>query len=168
MRRWWSSALTRASCPRPCPGDPHRHPRRQGVVQVGAQRDEQTDVTVEVTAAVARKLNSLGSDDPNYQAARDRVLSSGERRVNGDPLPLGGRLSKQITVNAMSENPLSWKRFTFRRPRRSGQPGPMALARAALVQASVHADLERFLRSAASRTSRRFPGFPPAPSLPDR
>uniref|UniRef100_B0T5L2 SCP2 domain-containing protein n=1 Tax=Caulobacter sp. (strain K31) TaxID=366602 RepID=B0T5L2_CAUSK len=60
--------------------------------RVGARRDERADVTVEITAAAARALNALLSADPNYPAARDNFLSTGEMRVDGDPSRLGGWL----------------------------------------------------------------------------
>jgi hypothetical protein len=60
--------------------------------RVGARPDERADVTVEVTAAAARELNTLRSADPSYQAARDKFLSTGEMRVDGDPSRLGGWL----------------------------------------------------------------------------
>lgn len=60
--------------------------------RVGAQPDERADVMVEVTAAAARKLNSLQSADPNYHTARDNFLRTGEMRVDGDPTRLGGWL----------------------------------------------------------------------------
>jgi hypothetical protein len=52
-------------------------------------------------------------------------------------------------------------------PLPSGQAASMALVEAVLAQASVHAGLEMFLRSEASRTARQFPDFPPALSFPD-
>jgi hypothetical protein len=60
--------------------------------RVGARPDERADVTVEVTAAAARELNALRSADPSYQAARDKFLSTGDMRVDGDPSRLGGWL----------------------------------------------------------------------------
>ncbi len=60
--------------------------------RIGSGPHERGDVTIEITAAAARELNSLRSTDPNYRAARDRVLSTGEMRVDGDPSRLGGWL----------------------------------------------------------------------------
>jgi hypothetical protein len=60
--------------------------------RVGARPNERADVTVEVTAAAARKLNTLRSTDASYQAARDKFLSTGEMRVEGDPSRLGSWL----------------------------------------------------------------------------
>lgn len=60
--------------------------------RIGAASDERADVTVEVTAAVARELNALHSDDPAYAAARERAIATGAMRVDGDPSRLGGWL----------------------------------------------------------------------------
>jgi hypothetical protein len=60
--------------------------------RVGARPDERADVTVEVTAAAARELNTLRSTDPSYQAARDKFLRTGEMRVDGDPSRMGSWL----------------------------------------------------------------------------
>jgi hypothetical protein len=57
--------------------------------RVGARWDEKTDVTIEITAAAARALNSLRSADPQYSAACDRFLRTGEMRVVGDPSRIG-------------------------------------------------------------------------------
>jgi len=57
--------------------------------RVGARRDEWADVTIEITAAAARELNILRSADPNYPAALDKFLSTGEMRVDGDPPQMG-------------------------------------------------------------------------------
>lgn len=57
--------------------------------RVGVGRDERAEITVEVTSAAARKLNALHSADPAYSAARDRFLSTGEMRVDGDLSRLG-------------------------------------------------------------------------------
>jgi xanthine dehydrogenase YagR molybdenum-binding subunit len=48
----------------------------------------------------------------------------------------------------------------------SGQAVPLAFV-GAPRQVSVHADLDTFLLSGASRTARQFLGFPPATSVPD-
>lgn len=60
--------------------------------RIGARPDEQADVTVEITATAARELNSLRSADPNYAAARDKFLRTGEMRVHGDPSRMGAWL----------------------------------------------------------------------------
>lgn len=57
--------------------------------RVGVRRDERAEVTIEISAAAARALNSLRSDDPNYRATRDAFLRTGEMRVDGDPSRLG-------------------------------------------------------------------------------
>jgi hypothetical protein len=57
--------------------------------RIGAARDERADVTVEVTASAARELNLLHDADPRYRTARDRFLSTGEMRVQGDISKLG-------------------------------------------------------------------------------
>ena len=61
--------------------------------RVGARRDERADVMIEITAAAARKLNTLRSADPNYTAALEGFLSTGEMRVEGDPSRMGGWLN---------------------------------------------------------------------------
>ncbi|MFC7380519.1 hypothetical protein [Brevundimonas sp. GCM10030266] len=60
--------------------------------RIGAGRDERAEAIVEVTAAVARELNLLRSDDPAYVAARDRAIAEGGMRVDGAPSKLGGWL----------------------------------------------------------------------------
>ena len=62
--------------------------------RVGARPDERADVTVEVTAAAARELNTLYSADPNYPVSRNRFLSTGAMRVNGDISRMGGWLEE--------------------------------------------------------------------------
>ena len=57
--------------------------------RVGVGREERGDVTIEITAAAARELNRLRSVDPSYPNSRDRFLSTGEMRVEGDPSRLG-------------------------------------------------------------------------------
>lgn len=57
--------------------------------RVGARRDERADVTIEISAAAARELNSLRSVDPNYPAAVDNFRSTGEMRVDGNLLRMG-------------------------------------------------------------------------------
>lgn len=61
--------------------------------RVGAWRGEQADITIEITAAAARTLNSLYSTDPNYLAARAKFLSTGEMRIHGDPSQMGDWLN---------------------------------------------------------------------------
>ena len=60
--------------------------------RTGAKREETADIMVEVTAAVARKLNTLRSADPAYPAAQAAAIAAGEMKVDGDPLRLGAWL----------------------------------------------------------------------------
>lgn len=57
--------------------------------QVGVGRDERADVTVEMSAAAARKLNSLRTSDPDYGSTRASFVTSGEARIDGDLSRLG-------------------------------------------------------------------------------
>ncbi|MGJ8530820.1 MAG: hypothetical protein ACSHYC_01465 [Alphaproteobacteria bacterium] len=57
--------------------------------RVGVRPDELADVRIEVTAAAAKVLNTLRSTDPEYPAAVNRYLDTGEMRVDGDLTPLG-------------------------------------------------------------------------------
>lgn len=57
--------------------------------RVGVRRGERADVTIEITAAAARTLNLLRSDDPAFHAALDGFLRSGAMRVDGDPSRFG-------------------------------------------------------------------------------
>jgi hypothetical protein len=57
--------------------------------RVGARRDEPADIAVEITAAASLELNTLYSDDPQFEAALNRFQGSGEMRVTGDLSPLG-------------------------------------------------------------------------------
>lgn len=58
--------------------------------RVGVQRNERADIIVEVTAGAARELNLLRG--PDFDAARERFLSTGEMRVDGDPSRMGAWL----------------------------------------------------------------------------
>lgn len=60
--------------------------------RIGADREETADIVVEITAAAARRLNSLPAADPAYRVARQRYLETGEMRVTGDPERLGAWL----------------------------------------------------------------------------
>ncbi|MCA1405059.1 hypothetical protein I6F26_11835 [Ensifer sp. IC3342] len=60
--------------------------------RVGVLPGERGDVTIEITSAAAHKLNSLHNADPEYRAAINGFLNSGEMRVDGDPARLGGWL----------------------------------------------------------------------------
>jgi hypothetical protein len=55
--------------------------------ELGARQDERTDITVEITAAAARELNTLKG--AQYQAAHDHFLSTKEMRLQGDPSSMG-------------------------------------------------------------------------------
>lgn len=57
--------------------------------RVGVRCDERAEVTIEISAAAARALNSLRSDHPTFPATRDAFLRTGEMRVDGDPSRLG-------------------------------------------------------------------------------
>ena len=57
--------------------------------RVGARHGERADVTIELTAAAAWELNSLNGADPDYHAALDKFLRTGEMRVDGDPSQMG-------------------------------------------------------------------------------
>ncbi len=61
--------------------------------RVGVRLDEQGDITIEITAAAARRMNLLGSADPHHRTALDTFLRSGEMRVHGDLARLGGWLN---------------------------------------------------------------------------
>ncbi len=61
--------------------------------RIGVQPGERGDIMIEVTAAAARRLNLLGSADPNYRTVSDSFLRSGEMRVDGDLSRLGGWLN---------------------------------------------------------------------------
>ena len=60
--------------------------------RLGARPDERADITVEVTAAASRELNSLYSSDPRYLAATRRLQKRGALRVDGDMQRLGAWL----------------------------------------------------------------------------
>ncbi len=60
--------------------------------RVGIRPGERGDITIDITAAAARRLNSLRSADPAYRAAVDHFLNTGEMRVDGDPSRMGGWL----------------------------------------------------------------------------
>lgn len=60
--------------------------------RVGVGQDDRADITVEITAAAARKLNTLYSADPTYHLTRDKFLGTGEMQVAGDPSRMGGWL----------------------------------------------------------------------------
>lgn len=55
----------------------------------GSRRDEQGDVTVEVTTAASRTLNTLYGADARFSAALANLRANGEFKVDGDLEPLG-------------------------------------------------------------------------------
>ena len=57
--------------------------------RIGALPTERSDITVEVTAAASRELNSLYRADPRFQEALTRLRSSGAIRIDGDLARLG-------------------------------------------------------------------------------
>ncbi|NDV87805.1 hypothetical protein GTW51_13950 [Aurantimonas aggregata] len=57
--------------------------------RAGVQPNERAAVTIEITAAAARTLNLLRSDDPAFHAALDGFRRSGAMRVDGDPSQFG-------------------------------------------------------------------------------
>lgn len=59
------------------------------VFRVGVRPDERGDITLDVTRAASRKLNTLHSSDLEYQPTVGKYLSSGEFRIDGDPSRLG-------------------------------------------------------------------------------
>ncbi len=61
--------------------------------RIGARHGERADITIEITEAAARELNSLYSADQDYYATRDKFLSTGEMQVDGDPSQMGDWLN---------------------------------------------------------------------------
>ncbi len=55
--------------------------------RVGAGRDERGDITIEITSAAARKLNTMYGAE--FQKLRGAYLRRGEMRVDGDPSKFG-------------------------------------------------------------------------------
>lgn len=55
----------------------------------GVGPDELGDITIEISARAARRLNLLRTSDPEYQAAVEQELQSGNMRIEGDPSRLG-------------------------------------------------------------------------------
>lgn len=60
--------------------------------RVGARPDERGDITIDVTRAASRELNTLHGNDPQYQPAVGKYIGSGEMKVDGDPSQLGAWL----------------------------------------------------------------------------
>jgi hypothetical protein len=61
--------------------------------RVGALPEECADITVEVTAAASRELNSLHAADPRFKRALTRLQGSGDMKIGGD----FGRLGEWFT-----------------------------------------------------------------------
>lgn len=59
------------------------------VCRTGVRADETADVVIEVTAVVARQLNSLFGADPGYPRALTDAVASAELRKSGDLRPIG-------------------------------------------------------------------------------
>lgn len=57
--------------------------------RVGAKPGEAADITVEVSAAASRELNSLYGADPRFQAAMTRLQTNGGIQFDGDLARLG-------------------------------------------------------------------------------
>ncbi|WP_413626489.1 hypothetical protein [Luteibacter sp. Lutesp34] len=60
--------------------------------RVGVGLDEGADIVVEVTAAAARQLNLLRTNDARFAVVRDEILRSSDMRVEGDISRLGAWL----------------------------------------------------------------------------
>lgn len=56
---------------------------------LGARADEKGDITVEVTTAASRTLNTLYAADPLFQAALVELHGNGQLRIEGDMARLG-------------------------------------------------------------------------------
>ncbi len=61
--------------------------------RVGALPGERADITMHVTRAASRELNTLHGDDPRYGPAARKYMENGDFRVEGDPSRLGAWLS---------------------------------------------------------------------------
>lgn len=57
--------------------------------RTGVEPEETGDVTIEVTAAASRTLNTLYSSDPRFAAAFAHLRDAGELRIAGDLGRLG-------------------------------------------------------------------------------
>ena len=53
--------------------------------RIGVEADEHADIVIEVSAAVARDLNLIYTDDPAYGAALDRARQTGQITIQGEP-----------------------------------------------------------------------------------
>ena len=57
--------------------------------RLGVRRQERADITVEVSVAASRELNTLYSADPDFHAAFAKSQSDGELKLDGDLALLG-------------------------------------------------------------------------------
>lgn len=57
--------------------------------RVGAGRDERGDITVEISAAASRALNTLYGADPRFASELERLRHGGEFHIDGDLARLG-------------------------------------------------------------------------------
>ena len=57
--------------------------------RLGARAHERADITVEVTAAASRRLNTLYGDDPRFHAALADLQRTGQLKIDGDLAGLG-------------------------------------------------------------------------------
>lgn len=57
--------------------------------RTGVGPDEQADITIEVTLAASRELNTLPGADPRFTAALAKLQSNGQLKINGDLAGLG-------------------------------------------------------------------------------
>jgi len=58
--------------------------------RVGAHTGEAADILVEVTSSASKTLNSLHSDNPEFELAFAKFERTGEIRITGDMAKLGG------------------------------------------------------------------------------
>ena len=61
----------------------------QAAFRIGAGLDERGDITLEVTAAGARQLNTLSGADPCFRASVAALRDSGHLHIDGDLAQLG-------------------------------------------------------------------------------
>lgn len=57
--------------------------------RLGAEPNEQANITVEVTMAGSRQLNTLYGDDPRFSAALAHLQGTGQLKIDGDLARLG-------------------------------------------------------------------------------
>lgn len=61
----------------------------QASFRVGARQHERADITIEITAAASRVLNTLNGADPKFHAALADFQRTGDMRVDGALAQLG-------------------------------------------------------------------------------